>query len=1003
MIKMSEIANSEGTSSELEKPVPYDVKFPPFPEPTDQDFEEDIAEEERNYYKQKFSDLNIIIQQRLHCTACDRHLGCMARNESRMRAHPMLRTLMCHTCHTFYNSGEFEKGDDGSELYCRWCGQGGQVYCCSNCPHVFCAKCIRRNMGMLKIKQIENTDDWKCFKCNPKCLWDLRALCWALLRYCDLKNKFAYNAHDQEVKEAYQKDCATDLSECCKHKVKQRRSDVNKKREDRKMPDVTFKKTMATTISKIPSTIQVKKFASINVDETKLDKKPLKRPASPKNRPMIIKNPISLAPASSSKLINPMSVPTLPKKIKICNTSILPPQVRFNERKPFVPYPRIRPRTPQLPMNILNHQFNGYNNTTNNFNMAINDNINLSLESLTQGLDMTAVAAMANNNTTQDDDVVCTPDFPLEPLCEVTEDNADDDVQCITPAPPPVPVKIANPPPLVPCSTNVRDITSDNIIQMTENDVTVNAATGGLKFRVDPQTLSSNKMYRLPDGRIFAINANPNMPGGYSATIVAVTETGPGQKAPSKPQTFAAKLSAVSTSTSSPQTSTTPLPKSNRQGNSRQNQISKRNLSKSPKVTNTIDTSRECDMNVPIEWYRYNLIDAVDALEYSLSRLHKLKKEATSMYLRTRTIDEMRTLHRSLERLLNTSSNRFNEIKDNLNKELKNFLLRKAGGSVSDDDDDVEILPNMDENDDPIFIDENSIDSNINCHDNQEVDLTGIGSSEHNDSAENRDDSFTDLNKEFLTFDNKISANIDAKISSNSKSNDINNRNDEMENNREDKNEEIDVENEVTCAKEDSKTQDRKESCKMIDKLKCDETVPDCDNKGKRANVIEEVTSACEKYVNNGSELLKEKIESKEKEEDIQGVDRKEIQDEDTNKLKKVDEEICSGKIKEMESNGENIPDTQLSDDKLQDTEISDEKIQDADISDEKIQDANVSDEKMQDTDINDEKMQDADISDEKMQDADISDDKMQDADISDEMIETLLKDDTGKDSVNCT
>lgn len=154
---------------------------------------------------------------RLHCTACDRHLGSSTRNESRMRAHPMLRTLVCHTCHTFYNSGEFEKGDDGSELYCRWCGQGGQVYCCSDCPHVFCAvitflflnnifdismpiigfknskyffqKCIKRNLGTPKIKEIENTDDWKCFKCNPKCLWDLRAVCWALLRYCDLKNK----------------------------------------------------------------------------------------------------------------------------------------------------------------------------------------------------------------------------------------------------------------------------------------------------------------------------------------------------------------------------------------------------------------------------------------------------------------------------------------------------------------------------------------------------------------------------------------------------------------------------------------------------------------------------------------------------------------------------------------------------------------------------------------------------------------------------------------------
>lgn len=286
-------------------------------------------------------------------------------------------------------------------------------------------------------------------------------------------------------------------------------------------------------------------------------------------------------------------------------------------------------------------------------------------------------------------------------------------------------------PPLVPrVETSLPDLSPDNIIQMTENDVTVNAVTGGLKFRVDPQTLSSNKMYRLPDGRIFAIKANPNMPGGYSATIVAVTETGLAKSAP-KGATYAAKLSAVTSS----QTSTpSRAPRSNLSGTGSN---LKRSTPKSTKVTRGTDTStRECDLQVPVEWYRYNLVDAVDALEYSLQRLNKLKKEATSRYLRTRTVDEMKGLHKTLDRLLNTSATRFNEIKENLNKELKQYIMKKTGGALSDDDD-VEILQDVD--DDPIFIDENSIESNSNdllCHESSEVDLTGVGSSDHNESGE---------------------------------------------------------------------------------------------------------------------------------------------------------------------------------------------------------------------------------------------------------------------------
>lgn len=84
------------------------------------------------------ADLKQVKSIKIHCTSCDKHLGSAASQKANRYEHPLLKVVICEQCYLFYCSGEFDKDEDGSELYCRWCGEGGEVYCCTKCPYVFC-------------------------------------------------------------------------------------------------------------------------------------------------------------------------------------------------------------------------------------------------------------------------------------------------------------------------------------------------------------------------------------------------------------------------------------------------------------------------------------------------------------------------------------------------------------------------------------------------------------------------------------------------------------------------------------------------------------------------------------------------------------------------------------------------------------------------------------------------------------------------------------------------
>lgn len=182
-----------------------------------------LPQEDVEYYKLIFgNDVSMVRFKRLHCTACDVHIGSAPANVHNMFEHPVLFTLLCANCRDFYGDGKFEQGDDATDMFCRWCANGGNLYCCSFCSNTFCSKCISRNFDPVLRKKIEADDKWKCFVCDPKDLFRARATCWALLQHVQKMNRLIQNSTtmtDEQIEEKLN----TDETICCVRNKKRKR------------------------------------------------------------------------------------------------------------------------------------------------------------------------------------------------------------------------------------------------------------------------------------------------------------------------------------------------------------------------------------------------------------------------------------------------------------------------------------------------------------------------------------------------------------------------------------------------------------------------------------------------------------------------------------------------------------------------------------------------------------------------------------------------------------
>eukprot|EP00752_Nemacystus_decipiens_P002012 g1932.t1 len=116
--------------------------------------------------------------------ARDGLLRCFACGEScppnLVKCHPKLSVHVCPDCYNVYHEGAFEVADDGHEIYCRMCGDGGTIITCDErdpktrrpCPFSFCLDCIERNFGAEE--KVHSSNNFRCWICDDSRMEQLR-------------------------------------------------------------------------------------------------------------------------------------------------------------------------------------------------------------------------------------------------------------------------------------------------------------------------------------------------------------------------------------------------------------------------------------------------------------------------------------------------------------------------------------------------------------------------------------------------------------------------------------------------------------------------------------------------------------------------------------------------------------------------------------------------------------------------------------------------------------
>lgn len=90
---------------------------------------------------------------------------------SALPALPALR--VCEACEAFLGGdSQYTLGEDGTEEFCRCCGQGGKIFCCERpgCHRSACGECLSRYFGVDYVTRLDAEGSnvvFACFNCRP--------------------------------------------------------------------------------------------------------------------------------------------------------------------------------------------------------------------------------------------------------------------------------------------------------------------------------------------------------------------------------------------------------------------------------------------------------------------------------------------------------------------------------------------------------------------------------------------------------------------------------------------------------------------------------------------------------------------------------------------------------------------------------------------------------------------------------------------------------------------